>query len=57
MLKTNIESPKCFIIAEIGINHEGSFQKANQLIKEAALSGADAVKFQIFKSYPCINNS
>lgn len=36
----------CFIIAEIGINHNGSIDIAKQLIDEAVLSGADAVKFQ-----------
>ena len=45
----NIKRNKTYIIAEIGINHEGSFKKATKLIKEASISGADAVKFQIFK--------
>ena len=40
---------KIFIIAEIGNNHEGSFKTAKKLIYKAKLSGADAVKFQIFK--------
>ena len=44
-----IKRNKTYIIAEIGINHEGSFKKATKLIKEASISGADAVKFQIFK--------
>jgi N-acetylneuraminate synthase len=35
-----------FIIAEIGINHEGDIAKAIQLIDAAAKSGADCVKFQ-----------
>lgn len=35
-----------FIIAEIGINHNGSLQIARQLIKLAADCGIDAVKFQ-----------
>jgi len=35
-----------FIIAEIGINHNGSLDIAKQLIDWAVLSGADAVKFQ-----------
>ncbi|RDJ36187.1 MAG: polyhydroxyalkanoate biosynthesis repressor PhaR [Crenarchaeota archaeon] len=35
-----------FIIAEIGINHEGSFTKAKKMIKDAHLSGAECVKFQ-----------
>lgn len=34
------------IIAEIGNNHEGDFDRARELIKAAAASGADAVKFQ-----------
>jgi len=44
-----IKKNKTYIIAEIGINHEGSFKNAIKLIREAAISGADAVKFQIFK--------
>lgn len=35
-----------FIIAEIGINHNGSVQIARQLIEAAAKAGCDAVKFQ-----------
>lgn len=35
-----------FIIAEIGINHNGDINIAKQLIDWAVLSGADAVKFQ-----------
>ena len=36
----------CFIIAEIGINHNGNLQTALQLIMEAANAGCNAVKFQ-----------
>lgn len=39
-----------FIIAEAGINHDGSLDKALRLIDIAAASGADAVKFQTFKT-------
>ena len=35
-----------FVIAEIGINHNGSLDIAKQLIDEAASAGCDAVKFQ-----------
>lgn len=38
---------KVFIIAEIGINHSGSFKECIKLIKKAKESGADAVKLQI----------
>jgi N-acetylneuraminate synthase len=37
---------KTYIIAEIGINHNGDLNIAKQLIDIAALSGCDAVKFQ-----------
>ena len=37
---------KTFIIAEIGINHNGSLEIAKQLIDGAAMAGCDAVKFQ-----------
>lgn len=36
----------CFIIAEIGINHNGDVEIAKQLIKEASKAGCNAVKFQ-----------
>lgn len=40
------DSESIYIIAEIGINHNGSLKTAKQLIKEAASIGVDAVKFQ-----------
>jgi len=36
----------CFIIAEIGINHNGSIKIAKKMIDEACKAGVDAVKFQ-----------
>ncbi|MFA6106343.1 MAG: N-acetylneuraminate synthase family protein [Patescibacteria group bacterium] len=39
-----------FIIAEAGINHNGDFSIAKKLIAAARESGADAVKFQAFKT-------
>ena len=41
---------KIFIIAEAGVNHNGSIDIAHKLVEIAALSGADAVKFQTFNS-------
>lgn len=35
-----------FIIAEIGTSHEGSLEKAKQLVDCAVDAGCDAVKFQ-----------
>jgi len=39
-----------FIIAEAGVNHNGSLELAKKLIDVAAFAGADAVKFQTFKA-------
>jgi len=39
---------KVFVIAEIGCNFEDSFERAKEMICAAAVSGADAVKFQTF---------
>lgn len=41
---------KVFIIAEAGVNHNGSIELAKELIDVASDSGADAVKFQTFKT-------
>jgi len=43
-------SEKVFIIAEAGVNHNGSIDMAKKLIDVAAEAGADAVKFQTFKT-------
>ncbi len=41
-----IEEGRCYIVAEIGINHNGDIGTAKQLIKAAKEAGCDAVKFQ-----------
>ena len=41
---------RVLIIAEAGVNHNGSIQLAKKLIDKAVFSGADAVKFQTFKA-------
>lgn len=40
----------CFIIAEAGVNHNGSIVLAKKLVDKAVEAGVDAVKFQTFKS-------
>jgi N-acetylneuraminate synthase/N,N'-diacetyllegionaminate synthase len=40
----------CFIIAEAGVNHDGSLATARWLIEAAHQAGADAVKFQTFRT-------
>ena len=44
------DSLKPYIIAEIGVNHEGDLSLAKRLIDEAAEGGAHAAKFQSYKA-------
>lgn len=48
---------KTFIIAEAGVNHNGSFELAKKLIDAAAEAGADCVKFQTFKADTIVSKS
>ena len=49
-MKSIKPAPKTLIIAEVGVNHNGDLDLAKQLIMEAALAGADVVKFQTFNT-------
>lgn len=42
--------PNLFLIAEIGVNHNGDIEQALTLIDSAIDAGADAVKFQTYKT-------
>jgi len=44
------ESSAPYIIAEAGVNHNGSYELATRLVDEAAAAGAHAIKWQLYKA-------
>lgn len=48
---------KVLIIAEAGVNHNGSMENAFRLIEAAAAAGADYVKFQTFKAAKLVSKT
>ena len=45
------------IIAEAGVNHNGSIEMAKQLVEKAKEAGVDYIKFQTFKSSKLVTKS
>ena len=54
--KINKNSPTYFI-ADIGANHDGSFDRAKRLIQLCAEAGADAAKFQHFTAETIVSDT
>jgi len=54
---TRDASQEIIVIAEIGNNHEGNLSVALELINRAAESGADAIKFQTFRTEHYVDKS
>ncbi len=50
MQENNLNFKNVFIIAEIGVNHNGDLSLAKEMILKAKNAGADAVKFQTFSA-------
>ena len=46
-----------YIIAEAGVNHNGSFQLACKLVDEAKKAGVDCIKFQTFKAEKLVSHT
>ena len=46
-----------YIIAEVGVNHEGDMDLAKRMVSEAKEGGAHAVKFQAYKAATIASSS
>mgnify|MGYP001577699216 CR=1 FL=1 len=57
LIVTMTKTERTYIIAEAGVNHNGSIDMAKQLIAVAVDAGADAVKFQTFRAEKLVSQS
>jgi len=46
-----------YLIAEVGSNHNGSYELAEKMLKSAVEAGVNAVKFQTFKAEKLISKN
>jgi N,N'-diacetyllegionaminate synthase len=51
------EGMPTFVIAEIGVNHDGSVDRAIELVRSARDAGADAIKLQLFAANRLVHHS
>lgn len=52
-----MENNRVVIIAEAGVNHNGSLDLAKDLVRKAADAGVDYIKFQTFKAEKCVSKN
>jgi N,N'-diacetyllegionaminate synthase len=57
MNKFSLDSDRVLVIAEVGVNHDGSAEQALRLVRAARAAGADAVKVQLFSAHRLMHPS